>query len=201
MGGEFPAAELEVGISRLAERQRLDRHREAVVPVLVEAVRQLRDHGAADNEVEVAELDGRARLEVLVADVAPAGDRHRVVADQQLVVHPVVEAPALEQEFSAAQEREMAPRDVRIVDADLDVGMRGERSDHRAGVEGLCVVQKQPHAHAAVRGLQQRFEQQLPGVVLLQDEVLDVECPLGTRGDAHPHREAVLAVDEQPESG
>ena len=83
--GERLAAAVEIGLRRLAERKRLDRYRELVVPVDVEAVGQGTHRRAGDDEVEVAEVDDRARLEVLVADVAAARYRDRVVADKSLL--------------------------------------------------------------------------------------------------------------------
>ncbi len=178
-----------------------DRNRETIVPVEIEALRQRLHHGPDDRQVEVAELDLGARLEIRVADVAPTGDRDGVVADEELVVHPVIEAPAADDELGPAKQRQLAPHDERIENADLDIRMRCQRPNLGIAVEGLRVVEQQPHANAAIGGPQQRFEQQLAGVVLPQQEILHVERALGLLGDLQVQRESVGAVDQQAKTG
>jgi hypothetical protein len=104
-------------------------------------------------QVDVADRNVLASLEIRVADVAAAGDRDRVVADEELVVHPVVEPARLEQVLGTTQDRERAPRDKRVVDSDADVRVRGEGADHRSGIECRGIVEQQAHARAAIRGL------------------------------------------------
>jgi hypothetical protein len=41
------------------------------------------------------------------------------------------------------------------------------------------IIEQQAHMHAAVRRRDHRLEQQLPGVVLVPQEILRVESPLG----------------------
>ena len=65
------AAGVEIGGRRFAQRLRLDRHRKAIVPEEIEGPRQVPHHRPGDGKVEIAELERSARLEILVAYVAP----------------------------------------------------------------------------------------------------------------------------------
>ena len=195
------ATDFEVGRGRLAEGLRVGRDRKTIVPEDIEGLRKLPHHRSRNDEIEVSELELRARLKILVADIAPAGHRNGVVADEELVVHPVIEPAGLEQEFDAAQHAELLPRQVGIEDTNFDVGVRHERPDSGAAVDSQRVVEQQPDPHTAVRCGQQGAEQQLSGIVLLQQEILGIERLLGFRGDAHAHRKAAGAVHQKAEAG
>ena len=116
-------------------------------------------------------------------------------------MHPVVELPHLEHVLDSAQERELLSRDIRIEDADLDIGMRREGPDLRAAVDSERIVEQDANADSTVRGGEQRAQQQLPRFVLLEDEVLHVERLLRLLRDLHAQREAFRAVRQQAEPG
>jgi hypothetical protein len=83
-------------------------------------------------------------------------------------VHSVIEAPARDKELGPAKKRELASDHERIEDSNLDVRMSRERPDRRTHVEGFRVVDEQAHAHThtAIGGFEQRYEQQLSGIIL-----------------------------------
>ena len=96
------------------------------VPVGVEDVGELRHHRADDEGVHVDEVVGHAAHEVFVGDVAPAGDDHRAVGDEQLVVHAVVDAPEVAERRRVLARQAVAAAAERIEEAHLDVRERGE---------------------------------------------------------------------------
>jgi hypothetical protein len=55
----------------------------------------LRHDGAGRDDVEVDEIAVLVARKILVADVPSAGDRERIVGDEQLVVHAMVDARQL----------------------------------------------------------------------------------------------------------
>ena len=61
-----------------------------------------------------------------------------------------------------------------------------QRGQH--GIHAGCatIVQQQAHAHAAVCGLQQLVEQQVPGCVIAPDVVLHIQRALGRTGQQCP---------------
>ena len=73
----------------------------------------------------------------------------------------------------------MAAIDERVEYPDFDLRMRGQRSDLLVAVDRVTVVDQQPHAHAAVGGAQQRIGQQLAGFILAENEVFEIDRPLG----------------------
>ena len=69
---------------------------------------------------------------------------------------------------------------------------RQRRQLHRAPT-GSLVIEQHAHAHAAIGRLQQRLLDQLAGVVVFEDEVLDVQRALGLLRHLHAQQEAVDA--------
>ena len=59
---------------------------------MIEHAGGLPHHRSARDDVHVAEVDLLIDFEIVVADVATADDRDRVVHDEELVVHAVVDA-------------------------------------------------------------------------------------------------------------
>ena len=75
MRGELRLHRLELRAGRKRAEQRAHRHGQRAVPVFVEALRQVARDRPHREHVVVAELQLVARIEILVADVAPADDR------------------------------------------------------------------------------------------------------------------------------
>lgn len=180
---------------------RLDRDCKAIVPIDIEALRQLAYHRPDDREVDIAEFQFRAGLEILVTYVAASGHGNGVIADEELVVHPIVEPAGLEQVLDSAQEGEILPCDLRIEDANFDVRVCNERPYLGVAVDSELVIEQEPHAYAAVCGRQQRREQKLACGVLLQHEILDIERPFRLLRDPQSHGEAVGPIHQQIEAG
>src|SRR5438552_704619 len=185
----------------LFDSEAFDGNRKLTVPVVVEAFRLLPHQRSGGHDVGIAELSRAAGLEIFVADVPAAQKRDRVVRDVELVVHAVIEARAGKQEFGIAQHVEDAARIKRIEDTDLYVLVRRQRGDLLVALGVVAVVDEHAHAHAAVGGAQYRIHQQLPGIVVLDDEVLEVERLLRRVGHFSAYQETVHALDQQPEAG
>ena len=84
-----PAATRRRGRCRFGERG--DRIGVLAVPEGIERGGQLRHDGSGADQVEVDEITVLVEREVLVADIAPAGDGKSVIGDEQLVVHPMID--------------------------------------------------------------------------------------------------------------
>ena len=189
------------GIRRRALRKRADRDRDGAVPELVECRRELLDDRARGKYIVIGELGFRIDLEILIADIAPADERDRIVDDHQLVVHPVVEPRVAEHEFEGAKKRRMAAIRERVEDPDLDLRMRVQRHDLLIACDRFAIVDQHAHAHAAVGRAQHGVGQQLAGLVGAKNEVLKIEGSLGGIDHLHPGQEPVDAYRQHAKPG
>ncbi len=167
------------------------------VPVGVELRGHVAHHRADRQHVEIGEGDFALAAEIFVADVAPADDRRLVVRGERLVVHAAVEAREIGRQLAQAE----AAAGVGIEKAHLDVRVRVERCDAVVEAARVVVVEQQPHAHAALRRLPQRFAQQAAGDVAAEDVVLHVEAALGGARQHHARGKGVAAVRERMDAG
>ena len=87
----------------------------------------------------------------------------------------------------------------RIEEAHLDVRERGEPDEKLIAARRIEVVDQQPHAHAAQRGVAQVAQQQAPGLVVVDVVVLKVQRVLRPARELDPRVERIEAVGHQPE--
>jgi hypothetical protein len=120
----------------------------------------------------------RIDLKVFIADIAPADKSDRVVDNQQLVVHAVVEARCVERKFSSAKHLGVPSIHEWIEYPDLDLRMRLERRNLLVALERVAIIDQHAHAHSAIGSVKQRAGQQLAGLILTEDEILEVESAL-----------------------
>jgi hypothetical protein len=132
--------------------------RGVAVPVEIEFPGDFARHPPRRHDVEVHEERPLAGAEILVADVAPAHDRDLRVRGEGLVVHPTVQPL----EIGEVAERFEAAVRIRVVEADLDVGVRIEHGEDRVQPLDAAVVEQHPHAHAALGGIPELLEQEEP---------------------------------------
>ena len=140
----------------------------------------------------------RPHAEIDIRDVASADNSHGVVHDEQLVMHPVVDAAKVGQEAHDAP----TPVPHRVKETDLDVGMCVERRN--AGVSGfrhIMVVDQQAHADAAVRGTQQPVGQDQAGSVAIPDVVLAIQSLFSQLSHRQPGHERGTALSNDGETG
>jgi hypothetical protein len=93
-------------------------------------------------------------------------------------------------------------REKSVTKANLHVGMPvecGERGVQRG--RNAVVVEQQAHAHAAVGGLAQFFEQQGAGEIVAPDVILDVQRTLGAAHERHARGEGVERVRKRVDAG
>ncbi len=149
---------------------------------------------AGQQQVQVAEIDVRARVEVLGADVAAADDGDAAVGDPGLVVHAVVDAEdPLHHLQQAPQALAVAER---VVQAHFDARMGVERQQLRVHPLGVHVVQQQPHPHPALGRRVHVVHQQVADHVVVPHVVLQIEAAAGLAGDHRARGEGFQAVDQ-----
>ena len=182
---------------RVGRHDRLERIDVLAVPVLVEQARQRRQHRADGEHVEVDVVGALVGHEVLVADVASAGHRHRAVGDEELVVHPMVDPAEIEQRSRDPGADALEADHERVEQADLDVRMRRQAEQQRIVAAGVEVVEQQADAHAARRGIAQRPQQHPAGAVVVEHVVLEVERSLGAGHEREPGGERLLRPGDQ----
>ena len=170
------------------------------VPVGVEHGREFAHHRARGEHVEIDEVRVRAAHEVLVGDVAPAGDREGVVRHEQLVVHAVVDAIELVHRPQQPRREAAAARGERIEDAHLGVRGRGQAGVELVLARGVEIVDEQAHAHAARRGVAQLTQELLADIVVLHEVVLRIDRLLGTPDQRHTRAESRLALGQKAET-
>src|SRR6185369_5873594 len=92
---------------------------------------ELLHHGSDDEQVHVDEVVHGTAREVFVRNVAASHDGDRAVGDEQLVVHPVIEPPDVEQRRDVFAGNALARATERVEQAYLHVRVRGQAAKHR----------------------------------------------------------------------
>jgi len=197
IGRRAPSARNErAGLRAVAELGH--RPRQHRVPERVEHPPGVGHHGAGGHHVAVAEVEHRVRVEVLVADVAPAEDRDTAVDGEGLVVHAAVEPRELAQEVE--RPAQAAPLQRRVEDADLDVRVLVEQRQHVVAPAHVDVVQQQPHPHPAIgRRVQPGGDVAARGVAV-PDVVLRVDRAFGGLDERRALEEGLAPRIEQPDA-
>src|SRR6185312_11008558 len=152
-------------------------------------------------QVEVAEVGVVARIEIRIADIAPADDRHVAIGDERLVMHAAVEPVRVEQELGGLGQHRRLLGGERIEQAHFDVRVGIQRIEQVDRIACIDVVHQQAHAHAAVRRGQQPLRHQPPGRVVVEDVVLQVQRMLRVVGQRHAAHQRIGAAHEQAEAG
>ena len=159
--------------------QGLARNRQVVIPEFVKALLHGSD-GCADCEyIVVGELGVGVDLEVLIADVASAGQGDGLVGNEQLVVHPVVESGMVGEILEVAKQAHVATIGPRVVNANFDVGYAGEIEESFVAGHGVSVIYEDAYADAACgRALQSRPNSRA-GLITSEYVVLKIERARG----------------------
>jgi len=146
---------------------------------------------AGGKDIVVGELGFRIHLEVLIADIASADERHRVVDDQQFIVHSIVEPWGVEQELAVPPQPAMTAIRERIEDSDLDCRMAVQRDDLLIASDGVPIIDQHAHAHTAIGRPQQSFGQQSTSLVAAKNEILQIQGPFRGIDHLYPGQEPV----------
>ena len=171
------------------------------VPVLVEGLSQLGDHGAEGEHVQVAKVDVLGRVEVFVPHVPAPDDPRESVGGEHLVVHPVVDPEGPPHEVQGLRQPVPRTPGPGIEQADLKVLMDVRGGEAIIDPVRSKVVDQEPHPHAAVRGLQEQLEQDRTRDVVVEDVVLDVDCVLRALDQRRPRGEGVEPVPQHVQPG
>ncbi len=113
-----------IGLGFHRRGHRGDRNGVLAVPELIERCRQLRHDGARRDHIQIHKIAARIEGEILVADVASAGNGERIVRDEQLVVHPVIDAPYIGRGRDEARPGRESSGGKGVENANLDIGVR-----------------------------------------------------------------------------
>ena len=156
------------------------------------------DRRTGDEDVAVAEVVGRVPVVIVVLVVAAAGDAHQPVHHHQLVVHALVEpAPATSGRQRVHRVADPRAAQHRVVEAHLEIRVRaGQRRQGVDAPQRGQLVDQQPHLHPAPRRDQQLVEDQMAGVVLVEDVGLDIDAAGGAADQIQTRQQRVLAVVE-----
>jgi len=157
----------------------LDLDAQRAVPEAFEVRLHRLDRFAEQQRIPVAEVVLVVVVEVLGSHVSAARNGDLAVDHHRLVVHALVDAAEIGQHVQQALLHRNAYRGARVIDADVDVRMQGEREQRLVRCVDQQVVHDHPHAHAALRRGEQRVRCQDADVVRAPDEVLDVDRFLG----------------------
>ena len=188
-----------VQVFRRLRVQRLDRHRRAGVPEIVEDRAGVGHRRAEQEHVEVAEVHAASGVEVFVADVAAADQRDPAVDDPRLVVHAVVDAEETLHHFQQAPHAAAVAE--RVVQPHLDVRVRVQRQQRRVEPLGIDVVEQQAHAHATLGRGVHLARQQVADQVVVPHVVLQVQAAPGQACRGGARGERVQAVGQQGRRG
>ncbi|MDT4843532.1 hypothetical protein FQZ97_774660 [compost metagenome] len=185
----------------LARDQRLHGVGALVVPVAVEAAREVLHDRAGRQHVDVDEVAGDGIAEVGVAQVAPARHAHHVVGQEQLVVHALLDARDLADGVEHAVEAGAARTRERVEQPHLDVRDEGQAEHQRVAADGVEVVQQDAHPHAALGRRAQPAHQPAGAGVGVDGVVLQVQRLLCVLDQRQPAAVGRLRAAQQQEAG
>ena len=160
---------------------------------MVERIGKLPDDRTCGKNVVIAKLGFRVDLKVLIADIASADKRDRVVDEQQFAVHAIVEARSGEDEFDRTDQFNMSAIHERMEYPNLDLWVGFQRRDALIAFKGVPVIDQHAHAYSAVGSAQHGVGQQLTGLVLTKNKVLQIESALGGIYHFRPSKKPVDA--------
>jgi hypothetical protein len=171
------------------------------VPKGIERCRQLRHDGAGRDHVEIDEIVLGIAREVLVADVAAAGDGECIVGDEQLVVHPVIDAANVGCRREKASPRRESSARKRIEYPDFDIRVFAQMQEPPIFTHRIEIIHQNAHPHAAIRGQAHMIQQDPRGIVLVDDVVLNVERALGMVRERDEIGERLFARRQEVDTG
>ena len=128
---------------------------------MIEHAGGLPHHRSARDDIQVAEVDLLMDLEIVVADVAATDDRDRVVHDEELVVHAVIDA------IEVGDEVQQMPRTMGegIEETDFDVRVRIQGGDDCVTALKVQIIHQDAYPYAAIGGPDQALGQDSAGGV------------------------------------
>jgi hypothetical protein len=157
---------------------------------VVEDVGDIAHHRPGCSDIQVTEVRVRGDAKVVIADIAPANDCHRVVHEHGLVVHAVVDAIKIGNEIQAAK----FAIGEGIEDSDLDVGMGIHGGDHLVLAGEVDVIYQHTYFYAAVGRLDQPLRQGAAGRIAFPDIDLHIQALLGQFGEGNARGECLASI-------
>ena len=139
-------------------------------------------------------------MEILVADVASANNGGGIVGNEQFVVHPVIHPLAGNNKLGVAQQLEHAARVERIEEPDFDSRMSGQCPDLPVASDVVGVIDQHSYAYPAIGSTNNGCHQQLARRVVLNGEILQVECTFRCCGKFEPHLQPFDARRKEPKA-
>ena len=139
--------------------------------------------------------------EIGIAQVAPAGDAHGVVGNEQLVVHALLHPRKIAQGTDHAPQRRVTGTGHRVEHAHFDVGLKGQAHHLRVRAGGVEVVQQHAHAHAAPGCGHHAAQQTLGAGIGVNGVVLQVQRFLGRLDQCQAAAIGRLGAGEQQKAG
>ena len=130
---------------------RFDRIGILAVPELIEGRRQFRHDGARRDHIQIDEIIVLIAGEILIADIAAAGDGERIVRNEQFVMHAVIDAPHVGCGGQNAGPGRKSSVGKGIEYAHLDVGVFAQMHEQAILARGIQIVDQDAHPHTAVR--------------------------------------------------
>ncbi len=163
---------------------------------------EVRRHGAClragHQHVAVAEVVFAVPVVIVVLVIASTHHADRIVDDQQLVVHALVEAAEAAQHAAGVIEI-VQPRlaEGGVVHAQLQVLVRrGEGAEDLQIGNGRKLVDQHPYLHATPAGGKQFIEHQPRTVVLVEDIGLQIDAAGGAAQQVQPRHQRFFALIE-----
>lgn len=184
---------------RLAD-QRLHGVGANIVPVAVEAARQILDDRAAGQDIEIDKITFIGGVKVGIAQIAPTNHGQGVVGHKQLVVHALLRALKVGQQGPGAADGGGARAGQRVEHAHLHIGHKSQAHDLRVRPRAVEVVQQHAYAHAALGRLHDGAQQSPGTLVCMDGVVLQIQRFLCVFHQRHAAAEGMLGAGEQGKS-
>ena len=174
-----------------------DRHGRGAVPVSVEYPRQIADNRPDRQHIQIAKIGDGVHAIVVVADIAAADDRRRIVGHHQLVVHAAVDPAEVDKEVEPGP----PPVAGRVEQTDLDIGVGVEGGFDRIAGLVVGIVDEEPHPDPAIGRPHHPVDDDPAGRIAVPDVVLHVETSLGQVGQRQAYDEGLARLAQEAEAG
>ena len=123
-----------------------------IVPVAVKAARQVFDHRAGCQHIDIHKVAIIRCVEIGVAQIAPAHYAHGVISHKQLVVHALLGALKVRQYAPGPPQAGAARTRQRVEHAHFHIGHKSQAHDLCIRACAVKVVQQHPHPHTTLCG-------------------------------------------------
>ena len=148
------------------------------VPIRIKTLLHIGHHVPCEQHIHIREIILFARIEISIAQIAPAGDAEHAIGQPHFDVHAPAQGAQIGQKYRPAGEQIRAKFFDRIEHPHLDVRMRVQHQHILVAPQLFTIIQQHPHAHATLRRRNDLAQQQPRAQTTLHIVILQIQAVL-----------------------